>query len=424
MEVSDDELKKINETQRKKILQYVAEKYGKPEEFSSPYWYMLKNGKRQISDSALKVLLKYLSYDEYVKLLSSEPIYPIVPDSLTNAIIYIDTFVNGVSKILEKYPELETYFSSKVMPLFSRTERNITVTEEHLRKFEIITKAKGRKQTTINTQINYLRRMFKELNWELSKEKIIEYMNRVMEESPFVAKHTANALKPFIKEVLQDKQLYDSFKTPKVQFREKVPIKLEEIKAVAKALEHIPSKAYFVLLAESGLRPGELLSATIDNIDLKERIIWVNKETQTKRAYFSFFSRKTAEFLEKLYLPLRDEFVRVNINNIMKLAKANEDQGIDIEKWKKKLFPYRDDVLRSKIYEAMDKALGKRFELYALRRHFATYMQLKKVPPLAINILQGRVGPNEFRILKENYTVFTIEDLRKLYDEAGLALLD
>ena len=103
MEVSNDELKKINETQRKKILQYVAEKYGKPEEFSSPYWYMLKNGKRPISDSALKVLLKYLSYDEYVKLLSSEPIYPIVPDSLTNAIIYIDTFVNGVSKILEKY---------------------------------------------------------------------------------------------------------------------------------------------------------------------------------------------------------------------------------------------------------------------------------------------------------------------------------
>jgi len=49
-------LKKINEAQRKKILQHVAEKYGKPEEFSSPYWYMLRNGKRQISDSALKIL--------------------------------------------------------------------------------------------------------------------------------------------------------------------------------------------------------------------------------------------------------------------------------------------------------------------------------------------------------------------------------
>jgi len=35
MKISDDELKKINGTQRKKILQYVAEKYGKPEEFSS-----------------------------------------------------------------------------------------------------------------------------------------------------------------------------------------------------------------------------------------------------------------------------------------------------------------------------------------------------------------------------------------------------
>ncbi|WP_016730916.1 tyrosine-type recombinase/integrase [Saccharolobus islandicus] len=424
MEISDDELKKINETQRKKILQYVAEKYGKPEEFSSPYWYMLKNGKRQISDNVLKILLKYLSYDEYVKLLSSEPIYPIVPDSLTNAIIYIDTFVNGVAKILEKYPELETYLSTKIMQLIKENERKISVTEEHLKKFEMIMKAKGRSERTIKNQLNYLRRMFKELYWELSKEKIIEYMNRVMEESPFVAKHTANALKPFIKEVLQDKQLYDSFKTPKIQYGAKVPVKLEEIKEVAKNIEHIPSKAYFVLLAESGLRPGELLAASVDNIDLKERIVWVNKETQTKRAYFSFFSPKTAEFLEKVYLPLRKEFIELNINNIMKLAKANEDQDIEIEKWKKKLFPYRDDVLRNQIYEAMDRALGRRFELYALRRHFATYMQLKKVPPLAINILQGRVGPNEFRILKENYTVFTIEDLRKLYDEAGLVVLE
>ncbi|MDT7906321.1 MAG: hypothetical protein RQ863_06955 [Sulfolobales archaeon] len=130
------------------------------------------------------------------------------------------------------------------------------MTEEHLKKFEMTMKAKGRSERVLKDQLHYLRRMFKELNWELSREKIIEYMNRVMEESPFVAKHTANALKPFIKEVLQDKQLYDSFKTPKVQFREKVPIKLEEIKAVAKALEHNPLKAYFVLLTESGLRPG------------------------------------------------------------------------------------------------------------------------------------------------------------------------
>ncbi|QXJ32376.1 hypothetical protein [Saccharolobus shibatae] len=90
----------------------------------------------------------------------------------------------------------------------------------------MIMKAKGRKETTIRNQINYLRRMFKELNWELSREKIIEYMNRVMEESPFIAKHTANALKPFIKEVLQDKQLYDSFKTPKVSYGEKNPLYL------------------------------------------------------------------------------------------------------------------------------------------------------------------------------------------------------
>jgi ribosomal 50S subunit-associated protein YjgA (DUF615 family) len=90
---------------------------------------------------------------------------------------------------LEKYPELETYLSTKIIQLIKENERKISVTEEHLKKFEMTMKAKGKSERILKDQLNYLRRMFKEFNWELSRGKIIEYMNRVMEESPFVAKH-------------------------------------------------------------------------------------------------------------------------------------------------------------------------------------------------------------------------------------------
>ena len=72
----------------------------------------------------------------------------------------------------------------------------------------------------------------------------------------------------------------------------------------------------------------------------------------------------------------------------------------------------------------MDKALGGRFRLYDLRSFFASYMSLEGLPGQAIDILQGRVPPREFRVLAQHYLAFSVEGLRRMYGQAGLSVLD
>jgi intergrase/recombinase len=88
------------------------------------------------------------------------------------------------------------------------------------------------------------------------------------------------------------------------------------------------------------------------------------------------------------------------------------------------LFPFKDSALRAAIYDAMDRALGRRFRLYDLRAFFASYMSLKGVPGQIIDLLQGRVPPREFQVLARHYLAVSVRELRDIYDRAGLIVLD
>jgi integrase len=128
---------------------------------------------------------------------------------------------------------------------------------------------------------------------------------------PNVAQHTAKALKLFIKHMLRDPNLYKAFKTPRVECSIAAePLTLEEVRAVARAIEWPPAKAYFALLAETGLRPGEILNAKVQDLDLNERILKVMKANNTtKRSHIVFFSVRLRDYLRDEYLPYREEFV-------------------------------------------------------------------------------------------------------------------
>jgi len=84
---------------------------------------------------------------------------------------------------------------------------------------------------------------------------------------------------------------------------------------------------------------------------------------------------------------------------VKKLAEANPDLGIDVTSWLNKFFPFNGYSLRFEIKKAMKKVLGKEFRLYDLRSFFASYMIKNGVSPMIVNIMQGRVPPQQFRIL-------------------------
>ncbi len=64
----------------------------------------------------------------------------------------------------------------------------------------------------------------------------------------------ATTLKSFIKRVIKDSNLYSSFKTTRVEYSLTAELlTLEEVRALTRAIEWPPAKAYHALLAEIGV---------------------------------------------------------------------------------------------------------------------------------------------------------------------------
>jgi intergrase/recombinase len=94
-----------------------------------------------------------------------------------------------------------------------------------------------------------------------------------------------------------------------------------------------------------------------------------------------------------------------------------------MKEWKSLLFPFKDSALRTTIYDAMDRALGKKFRLYDLRAFYASYMSLKGMLGQIIDLLQGRVPSRKFQVLARHYLAVNIRELREIYDRASLTVL-
>jgi integrase len=341
------------------------------------------------------------------------------PQSLSEAALVVDQHIKGLEMTLDKYPQLSNVVYQRLVELLRTRIRgySVTVTKEHIETFEKFLRSKAPK--TRSERLRYLRRALDDLGWELSADRLQEYMVELGEDSPHVAQHTAKALKLFIKHVIKDPNLYQAFKTPRVEYGLTAePLTLDVIKAVTKAIEWPPAKAYFTLLAETGLRPGEVLNAKVQDLDLSERILKIMKLGNSKRSYIAFYSEKLRDYLRDVYLPYREEFIKDYEDKVRKLLRE------EFSEWKNLLFPFKDSALRASIYEAMDRVLGRRFRLYDLRAFYATYMSLKGVPGQVIDILQGRVPPKEFQILTRHYLAVNLRELREVYDRAGLTVLD
>jgi integrase len=423
------DLKSLGDEVRFRIFDYLWGKGIRSSELGvdPTYANKVKNRKARVSDALLERMLRMLSVDEFAVLVGSTATQQALqqltirePQSLGEAAIALDQHVRALELVLEKYPQLSNIAYQKLVELLKSRVRgySVTVTREHLEAFEKLLKSKAPK--TRVERLRYLRRALEDLGWELSAERLQEYIAELSEESPGVAQHTAKALKLFIKHVLRDPNLYNAFKTPRVEYGLAAePLTLEEVKAVARAIEWPPAKAYFALLAETGLRPSEALSARVQDLDLNERMLKIMKASNTtKRSYIAFFSVKLRDYLRDEYLPYREEFIEVREASVRNLLKEG------VAEWRNLLFPFKDSALRATIYDAMDRALGRRFRLYDLRAFFASYMSLKGVPGQIIDLLQGRVPPREFQVLARHYLAVNIRELRDVYDRAGLVILN
>ncbi len=107
----------------------------------------------------------------------------------------------------------------------------------------------------------------------------------------------------------------------------------------------------------------------IDDVDLEHGVIHIGKVTETKRAFIAFLRPEVIDWVKREYLPRREFLVRT------KLAVIKADNlgiGTNAEEWASRFIPFDRDRLRKEIKDVARQVLNREFELYELRKFFAT----------------------------------------------------
>jgi integrase len=411
------DLTQIGEEQRRSIIEYVRERKGvKPRDLgvTDAYLRMVRSGKARAGDGLLCETLKYVTEDELRLLLKG--IVPEARASLNDAVRVIAT-----ARVDPEFREfllglIKEYLGDYITTL----QQTWHVGEEDIEEFVKAKKLRGLSDKTIRDEVRYIREALAELGWNLTPDGIREYLAELAEEGEaYVLKHITYSLKSFLKTVLKPRDpalfraLYDVFTVykPKSNNKARLPT-LEQLRLIWQQLPTIESKFYFALLAETGLRPGEPFLVSIDDLDIERGMIRIAKVTITKRAFIAFLRPEFLEWVKREYLPRRESFVK---SFIERMGRDYLGVGVNAEAWARRLIPYDQGRLRREIKDVARQVLNREFELYELRKFFATWMVSQGVPESIVNTLQGRAPPSEFRILVEHYWSPRHEELRQWY---------
>ena len=402
---------------RRRVFDYVISVKGvKPSElgYDKTYMYRVRHGLVLISDELFKALLKFIDVDEYARLVGSAPqLVDATPDDIVRVVkkaLVDKSFRNLLFDMLRQA------FGDE----FREYRASWTVTERDVEEFVKAKRLRGLREKTIQAEVHYIRMALSELSWTLTPDGIREYLAGLREEGEdYVLKHVTYSLKSLLKTMLKPKDpalfrlLYDSFTVykPKSNNHVKLPT-LEQLRGIWARLPSVESKFYFTVLAECGLRPGEPFLVSIDDLDLEHGMIHIGKVTETKRAFIAFLRPEVVDWVKENYLPVRESFISMFTERI---SKDYLGVGANAEAWARRLIPFDQSRLRREIKEVARQVLGREFELYELRKFFATYMISQGVPESIVNTLQGRAPPSEFRILVQHYWSPRHEELRNWY---------
>ncbi len=184
-------------------------------------------------------------------------------------------------------------------------------------------------------------------------------------------------IKIYFRDYLKQPDMVSGYKLPSRPYRPKILPSKAELRKFYNALPSPRYKAVFLLLASSGLRISELLSAEIDR---KNRMLLpASHSGKTKNSWVSFYN-KEAQSLIKEFVPMR-----------------------------------RDTIYHT--FQHVSKKCGVNVNPHILRSVFAREMGLRGVQDRYIDAFCGRVPGS---ILARHYSDFSPEALKKVYDKANL----
>jgi len=205
-----------------------------------------------------------------------------------------------------------------------------------------------------------------------------------------------SSIKIFFRDYLNAEYLVRTFKHPRPLEPVKHCITKKQIQSFYKAIKRLKEQAFFLVLASTGLRKGECLSLTLNNIDMTNRMITPNSHdsSRTKHSYVTFYNEETEEILQQ-YLESKRKDTRY-------------------------IFTHDRTGFLSNPWKEVKKETGIYITPRILREWFCNEMGMLGVQDRYIDAFCGRVPRS---ILARHYTDYSPERLKRIYDKANLRIL-
>jgi integrase len=240
---------------------------------------------------------------------------------------------------------------------------------------------------------NFLRHTKKQ---NVSTSNIRQFLKVIKQEHYSSYGGFVSSIKIFFRDYLNAEYLVRTFKHPRPLEPVKHCITKKQIQVFYKAIKRLKEQAYFLILASSGLRKGECLSLTLNNLDMEKRMITPNSHgsSRTKHSYVTFYNEETEEVLRQ-YLESKRKDTRYIF--------THDRTGFLNNPWKE-----------------VKEETGIYITPRILREWFCNEMGMLGVQDRYIDAFCGRVPRS---ILARHYTDYSPERLKRIYDKANLRVL-
>jgi len=132
------------------------------------------------------------------------------------------------------------------------------------------------KQGSTYNHFKNIKRLLRTLDKPLSQidiQDLRSYLKRYLNKANGTYANQIKALRVFFRDFLRAGYLVESFKLPENGYVPKVIPSKEKLQQFYEALESLRDKALFLMLATTGLRKGEVLSLTLEDLDMERRMV-------------------------------------------------------------------------------------------------------------------------------------------------------
>lgn len=296
-----------------------------------------------------------------------------------------------LDEILQSLKRIEKKL--KITP-FQDKDGNITDFNSSIMEYEKFAKSEiGLEDNTLENHRSAILGFLNHCSGRIDKNTVKAYLDS--NESDTWKSNQVKALRKYIRDFLKFGNWIEEFKFSKTRVKIKEIPTDEQLARFCASIQSYQSQMIFLILHNSGLRLGEVLSLRMKNIDIDEGMINASEihKGETKSAWVSFVTKQTAEYLDSYIMS--DEFQFVD---------GNTDES--------KLFSVSARSVQQSFKEASEK-LGIALNPHLLRTVFAEKCAQAGIKDKHIDAFCGRVSKG---ILAKNYTDYSPSALRRQYD--------